>query len=84
MRLIAPHHNLSDDFCMMSEYITSGDIARQLGCPLHRVTYALQRLGIVEDSRAGTYRLFRRERLPEITDAIHAIGTGKTQMEVYP
>ncbi|MBU0718532.1 MAG: hypothetical protein KJ749_09815 [Planctomycetes bacterium] len=50
----------------MSEYVTTGDIARIAGCPLHRVTYAVQRLGIVEDSRAGTYRLFRRDRLAHI------------------
>ena len=36
----------------MSEYVTTGDIARESGRPLSQITYALQRLGIVEDGRA--------------------------------
>ena len=49
-----------------ADYVTTGDIARLLGWPLHRVTNAIQRLAIAEDARAGTYRLFRRHRLPQI------------------
>ena len=55
-------------------YITSGDIARMMGCPLHRVTYALQRLQIKEDARAGAYRLFKSSRAVEIIAAIEIIG----------
>ena len=58
----------------MSEYVTTGDIARESGRPLSQITYALQRLGIVEDGRAGTYRLFRRERLPDLLAAVGTIG----------
>lgn len=60
-------------------YITSGDIARMMGCPLHRVTYALQRLQINEDARAGAYRLFKLSRAPEIIAAIESI---RSQPEV--
>ena len=56
-------------------YITTGDVARLVGCPLHRVTYAFQRLRITEDARAGTYRLYRRERLPELVAALREIGS---------
>lgn len=58
-------------------YFTTGEIARHAGVPLHRVTYAIQRLGIVEDARAGTYRLFRADRLKTILEAIHQIANGK-------
>ena len=58
----------------MDEYVTTGDIARESGRPLSQITYALQRLRIVEDGRAGTYRLFKRERLPELLKAIAKIG----------
>ncbi|MCZ6653212.1 MAG: hypothetical protein O7D91_09320 [Planctomycetota bacterium] len=60
----------------MSEqtFITSGDIARMMGCPLHRVTYALQRLQIKEDARAGAYLLFESTRASEIITAIESIG----------
>ena len=56
-------------------YITSGDIARMMGCPLHRVTYALQRLQIREDARAGAYRLFEASRAAEIIAAIGRSGS---------
>ncbi|GFO81829.1 MAG: hypothetical protein A49_14560 [Methyloceanibacter sp.] len=52
------------------ELITTGDIARALCCPLHRVTYAVQRFRVREDVRVGSYRLFRRERLAEIAALI--------------
>ncbi len=61
----------------MSEqtFVTSGDIARMMGCPLHRVTYALQRLQIKEDARAGAYRLFEASRAAEIIAEIESIGS---------
>ena len=61
----------------MTEFVTTGDIARILDCPLHRVTYAVQRLRIAEDARAGTYRLFKRDRLEAISDSIRALGESK-------
>jgi len=60
----------------MSDYVTTGDIARKLGRPLSRVTYAIQRLGIVEDARAGTYRLFRVDRLESIIEQVRTVGNG--------
>lgn len=60
----------------MRMFLTTGDIARQLGLPLHCVTYAVQRLRITEDARAGTYRLYRRERLSEILKQIESVGVG--------
>jgi len=59
---------------MKSELVTTGDIARQAGLPLSRVTYAFQRLRIQEDARAGCYRLYRRARLPELIEAAQDIG----------
>jgi len=54
-------------------FITTGDIARELECPLHRVTYAVQRFHVREDMRVGAYRLFRRERLPQIAALVRCI-----------
>ena len=56
-------------------FITTGDIARELDCPLHRVTYAVQRFRVREDMRVGMYRLFRRERLPQIVALIRRIAS---------
>ena len=56
-------------------FITTGDIARELDCPLHRVTYAIQRFRVREDMRVGAYRLFRRERLPQIAALVRSIAT---------
>ena len=58
-----------------ANFITTGDIARELDCPLHRVTYAVQRFRVREDARVGAYRLFRRERLPEIIALIRSIAS---------
>jgi hypothetical protein len=57
------------------DFVTTGDIARELDCPLHRVTYAVQRFRVREDMRVGAYRLFRRERLPEIVALIRLIAS---------
>ena len=58
----------------MREFVTSGEISRILGCPLHVVTYALTRSQIEEDARVGTYRLYRRERIPEIVAAVGSVN----------
>ena len=57
-------------------FITTGDIARELGCPLHRVTYAIQRFRMHEDMRVGAWRLFRRERLPQIAALVRRLESG--------
>jgi hypothetical protein len=73
----ALRHNLGDTGDMRNaRFVTTGDIARELDCPLHRVTYAVQRFRIREDMRVGVCRLFRRERLPQIAALIGQI-TGK-------
>lgn len=54
----------------MQELITTGDLARELGVPLHRITYLIQRHQIKEDARAGVYRLYRRDTLQRIRDQI--------------
>lgn len=59
-------------------FITTGDVARQLNCPLHRVTYAVQRFRVREDMRVGGYRLFHRERLPEIAALVRRVA-GESQ-----
>ena len=61
----------------MTQFVTTGDIARELRWPLHRVTYAVQRLGIDADARVGTYRLFRRERLKDILTMVQTLSTRK-------
>lgn len=61
-------------------YITTGDIARYARLPLHRVTYAIQRLRLVEDARAGTYRLFRVDRIESIVEAINRMDSERTAL----
>ena len=57
-----------------TDYLTTGDLARHAGCPLAKVTYILERHRIVEDMRAGAFRLFKRERLEEILKFVNAVG----------
>jgi hypothetical protein len=54
-------------------YLTTGDIARIADIPLHKVTYAIQVMQIPEDTRAGNFRLFRRERLQELLGSLAAV-----------
>jgi len=73
---------LGDSGGMERDFITTGDIARELHCPLHRVTYAVQRFRVREDGRVGAYRLFRRERLPELIDLIQTVGKSERRTTV--
>ena len=56
----------------MKRFATTGDLARDIRCQLYRVTYAIQVLGIGEDARAGTYRLYAHDRLPAIRAQLRA------------
>ena len=55
------------------DLITLGTVARQLGIPRHRVSYAIERAGIEERGRAGILRLFAPDQLAEIRAAVEAI-----------
>ncbi len=57
-------------------HFTTGDLARIAECPLHRVTYVMQRYHIREDARAGAYRLYQRDRLPELLALIRDLKEG--------
>lgn len=75
MRFPRPRPNLVETGGMNNDaFITTGDVARALGCPLHRVTYAVQRFMIREDMRVGGHRLYRRERLAEIAELLQRLN----------
>ena len=53
---------------------TPGSLACELGVPLHRVQYILRtRPQIRPSARAGRLRLYSREAVDQIRDALHAI-----------
>lgn len=51
---------------MRTDLFTVGDISRELDNPRHRVTYAIDKLGLNPVTRAGIIRLFSREQVDEI------------------
>lgn len=63
------------------EFITTGDIARLLGCSLDRVTYAMRGAQVAEDARAGNYRLYRKSRLPELIQLVQSVGRAVNRTE---
>ena len=59
----------------MSQLMTVGDIAREIGVPRARIDYALEKSGIRERARAGILRLFDRDQLPVIEAALKTVRT---------
>ena len=59
-------------------FVTTGDIARKIGCPLSRVTYAIRVLVIQEDGRAGHIRPYASYRIYEIIRRIKTVGKWPT------
>lgn len=57
----------------MSELLTVGDIARQIGVPRTRLDYAIDKAGIRERSRAGILRLFSSDQIPVMEAALKAV-----------
>ncbi len=57
----------------MSELLTVGDVARQIGVPRSRLDYAIDKAGIRERSRAGILRLFSSDQIPVMEAALKAV-----------
>lgn len=62
---------------MMSDHMTLGDIARQLGEKRTRVQYAVEKAGIPERGRAGILRLYSADQLPVIQAALETVRPHK-------
>ena len=58
---------------------TVGRIAEHLGVPVHRVQYVVQSRRIRPAARAARLRLFDREAVDRIGQALHAIDTRQAQ-----
>ncbi len=54
--------------------LTIGDIARVVGVPVHRVSYAVDTYGIEPTQRAGILRLFDEEKVENIRLAMTRIA----------
>lgn len=54
----------------MKTLLTVGDIARQLSVPQHKVNYAIEKEGILEQGRVGILRIFSQEQVLIIQAAI--------------
>ena len=57
----------------MSELLTVGTIARQLGVARSRLDYAIQKVGIQERGRAGILRLFSYDQVPAMRAALETV-----------
>ena len=64
-------------------YLTIPEIARQIGEPVHRVTYAIMRYDIRPAMRAGIIRLFSMEQLPTIEAALRRTGEASGGRTVF-
>ena len=52
---------------------TVGEIARRIGCPLHRVEYVVRARGLRPKERAGNMRVFSEEDVAYIAAEIRRI-----------
>jgi len=62
---------------MSKPYYATGDISRMLCEPKHRVEFVIKSRGIVPSFRAGNARVFDRQHLDLIADAIREIDRRK-------
>ena len=58
---------------MRAEYLTIGDIARQLGVARTRLDYAIQKIGLRERGRAGILRLYGSDQIPAMKAALGTV-----------
>lgn len=65
----------------MTTNLTLGDVARQLGVPRNRVTYAIEKAGIRERGRVGILRVFGEDQVPVIDAALKAVRTRRSASE---
>lgn len=54
--------------------LTTGQIASELGVPVHRVLYVLRSREVREDARAGRYRLYGEKVLESVRRELSSIG----------
>ena len=50
--------------------LTVGEIARQLGCPIHRVEYLIRSRKLKHFERAGNLRVFSVDVLEQLRDEV--------------
>jgi len=55
---------------MAEQYRTTGDMARELGVPLHKVLYVLKSREVSEDRRIGNYRMYGEKAWREVESAV--------------
>ena len=56
---------------------TVGEIARRIGCPIHRVEYVIRSRGLRPKERAGNARVFAEEDVRYIEAEIGRMDAGK-------
>ena len=54
--------------------LTTGQIASELGVPVHRVLYVLRSRELKADAKAGHYRLYGEKVLEEVRRELSSIG----------
>ncbi len=52
---------------------TVGEIARRIGCPIHRVEYVIRARGLTPKGRAGNARVFTEDDVQFIASEIRRI-----------
>jgi hypothetical protein len=62
-----------------NRYLTTGQLARRLGCFIWQIHKALERKLIPEPARAGNLRLFAESDLPAIEAALRTAGYLRTE-----
>ena len=63
----------------LSDFVSLGEISRQLGEALHRVNYAVQKLGIKPAAKIGGRCVYHQSVVQGIEDEIRAIDARKQQ-----
>ncbi len=66
----------------MTEFMTIGNIASQLGIARSRLDYAVSKVGIKERGRAGIIRLFSPDQIPSMRAALETVRPNDRAKEV--
>ena len=60
-----------------SQALTVGEMARRIGCPVHRVRYVILSRGITPTAWAGVARIFSPEDFERIAAEVRRIDGGR-------
>lgn len=69
------------DATKSNELLTVGEVAAEIGIPVYTVQYAISQDSIQPRQRAGIYRLFGRDQITAIKEAVERSATRERRVK---